>query len=150
MAIEAHGNQKYGDEPYDYHLANVATGARNIVKTMAGSIDTPEFILQVRATGWLHDVLEDTEKTAKDLLDAGVPSTVVEAVVLLTRKEDISHARYLMEIVEAEGDAGIIAWIVKVADTSSNLQHSTQELNKKRVKKYTAQLQYLMDNSKWI
>lgn len=37
-------------------------------------------------TGWLHDVVEDTDTTLADLTEAGLPAEVVAAVDALTRR----------------------------------------------------------------
>lgn len=49
-AIQAHGEQRYGDQPYKVHLYAVV----QILKDFGA---TPEQL----AAGWMHDVLEDTE-----------------------------------------------------------------------------------------
>lgn len=59
FAIEAHGNQKYGDKPYYYHL-------RAVVSTMQAFTIWDKDLL---AAGYLHDVLEDTNLTYEDLAD---------------------------------------------------------------------------------
>lgn len=41
-----------------------------------------------QAAAWLHDVLEDTELSAADLIEMGCPTDVVQAVKLLTRGEE--------------------------------------------------------------
>lgn len=147
MALEAHGSQMYGEEPYEYHLQHVAGNVAEIAQRIGGD---KSLQMLARSVAWLHDILEDTSRTKEDLIQAGVPFSIVAAVDLLTRKEGTSHQRYLMNIVVADGLVGKLAWLVKVADTATNLQHSTMELNKKRVKKYTSQLQYLMVNSQWV
>lgn len=59
FAIMAHGEQKYGDHPYEYHLNWVhevmlrhSVASSNLFTVMAG---------------WLHDVLEDTEISKEEL-----------------------------------------------------------------------------------
>lgn len=66
------------------------------------------------SVAWLHDVIEDTDITADDLLAAGVASAVVEAVELLTRtgKPD---AEYYAAIRENP-----VARAVKLADLTHN------------------------------
>ena len=57
FAIEAHGDQKYGEKPYYYHL-------RAVVSTMQAFTIWDKDLL---AAGYLHDVLEDTDVTFKEL-----------------------------------------------------------------------------------
>ncbi|MBH0022661.1 hypothetical protein [Salinibacterium sp. SWN248] len=65
---------------------------------------------------WLHDVIEDTDITASDLLKAGMLPEIVEAVVLLTRREDVADADYYEGIRHHP-----IALAVKLADIDDNL-----------------------------
>jgi (p)ppGpp synthase/HD superfamily hydrolase len=57
LAIIAHGNQKYGDHPYDYHLSRVVKVLQDYGFTDRKWVDA----------GWLHDALEDTMLTVHDL-----------------------------------------------------------------------------------
>ncbi|WP_341953378.1 hypothetical protein [Salinibacterium sp. TMP30] len=65
---------------------------------------------------WLHDVIEDTDITATDLLKAGILPEIVEAVVLLTRREDVADADYYEGIRQHP-----VALAVKLADIDDNL-----------------------------
>lgn len=47
-ALEKHAGQTYGDLPYEYHL-------RQVAELLEPFNDT------IRAAGWLHDVVEDTD-----------------------------------------------------------------------------------------
>ncbi len=67
------------------------------------------------AAAWLHDVLEDSAVTAQDLLEAGVVPEVVEAVVLLTRTDEVAEAEYYARIRGNE-----TARRVKLADVADN------------------------------
>jgi hypothetical protein len=64
---------------------------------------------------WLHDVLEDTTITAEDLLDAGVQREVLEAVLLLTRRNEVPTDLYYSRIREHP-----VARAVKLADIADN------------------------------
>ena len=59
FAIKAHGDQKYGTQPYGYHLSRV-----NEVMMRHPIAGTSLFIVMA---GWLHDVLEDTEINRQEL-----------------------------------------------------------------------------------
>lgn len=56
FAIQAHGDQKYGDAPYRNHLYHV----EQVVKRH----NYGDFL---EAAAWLHDVLEDTKVTYEEL-----------------------------------------------------------------------------------
>lgn len=51
-----------------------------------------------KAVAWLHDVLEDSDLTPEDLVQAGVPADIVDDVVRLTRIRGRSDAAYYAEI----------------------------------------------------
>lgn len=71
-----------------------------------------------QATAWLqHDVLEDSTVTRRDLLEAGIPGGVVEAVTVLTRTDAVSDADYYAGI-----RANPIALAVTRADIADNLE----------------------------
>ena len=53
----------------------------------------PTKALEVIATAWLHDVLEDTTETAQSLKKQGVSDEVIEAVVCLTKQKDQGYTR---------------------------------------------------------
>ena len=64
----------------------------------------------------LHDVVEDTEVTAADLLARGCPPEVVEAVVALSHLPDEPQEDYLRRVA-----ANPLAVAVKRADIGDNL-----------------------------
>jgi len=59
FAIHAHAGQRYGDAPYEAHLAHtVAVLKRH-------GLHDPELL----AAGWLHDTIEDTPVTRQAVVD---------------------------------------------------------------------------------
>ena len=54
FAISKHGNQKYGEHPYSYHLNYVV----NILTEYGYAKDDA-----IISAGWLHDTIEDTDTT---------------------------------------------------------------------------------------
>ena len=63
---------------------------------VASLVDTQE----EKAVALLHDVLEDSSVTAEELLNAGLPETVVTAVQVLTKKKGQDYQQYL-ELVKS-------------------------------------------------
>ena len=57
FAVEAHGDQRYGEEPYVVHLEAVHATAVEF-----GVTDAPTLI-----AAWLHDVVEDTDVTREQV-----------------------------------------------------------------------------------
>ena len=118
FALDAHGDQKYGDFPYSYHLGAVADLARPW-----GEV--------AEAVAWLHDVVEDTHVTSLDIFETfGDP--VAACVWIVTdpggssrrvRKARL-HER-LAQIVENDSRGFTQyrpALVVKVADRLANLR----------------------------
>lgn len=60
FALKAHGNQKYGTEPYSVHLAAVR-------QVLADFGITNPFLLQA---AWLHDTIEDTGTSRAEVVEA--------------------------------------------------------------------------------
>jgi (p)ppGpp synthase/HD superfamily hydrolase len=69
-----------------------------------------------RMAAVLHDVIEDTQVTAADLLAAGCPRRVVDAVIALSKVDGEPMPDYLMRVAADE-----IALVVKRADIADNM-----------------------------
>lgn len=69
----------------------------------------------------LHDVIEDTDHTAADLLAMGYPDDVVVAVQLLSRPEGDARPAYLEWVRSLAASGNRTAVRVKIADNEDNL-----------------------------
>lgn len=88
----------------------------------------------------LHDVIEDTDMTLNDL--QGFDDEIIEAIDLLTRKEEQSYNQYIKDISSNE-----LATKVKIADLKHNsdltrIDHPTQ-IDMDRVQKYSRSIKKL-------
>ena len=111
FAIQAHGNQRYGDAPYHVHLDAV--------------VELLEPYGPVAQTiGYLHDVVEDT-KVTKDDIEAMFDGFVADAVDILTDEPGANRAerkaRTYKKMSEVEGDL-CLALLVKTADRLANVK----------------------------
>jgi (p)ppGpp synthase/HD superfamily hydrolase len=124
LAKVAHAGQYRRDEatPYIRHPKAVAS-------RVAGDESA-------EAAAWLHDVLEDTHFTSKDLRKAGIPEEIVACVILLTKKEGATYEHYLSAIKKNP-----LAKKVKVADMLSNLADRPSE---RQIVKYAKGLLMLL------
>ena len=68
-----------------------------------------------KAVALLHDVIEDTEYTEADLINAGIPENVVDAVKAITHPEGQDYYEYLQEVKKNP-----LALKVKIQDVMHN------------------------------
>lgn len=103
LAEAAHHDQtdKIGD-PYIWHVRDVAAGLR-------------PFGLYSEMSGWLHDIIEDTDETEESLLARGVPEDVVRTVVAVTNQPGESYQAKIRKITAVPD-----AVLVKIADNAHN------------------------------
>lgn len=83
----------------------------------------------------LHDVIEDSDYSAEDLLAEGIPHEVVEAVTLLTKIDGETYDQFIDRVI---GNA--LASKIKLADIEDNINllrlESVREKDLERVAKY--------------
>lgn len=70
---------------------------------------------------WLHDAVEDGLTTFGALKEAGITDVEYSALFLLTRMPEEGYLDYIRAIRAADGQAGEIARIVKLADNRDNM-----------------------------
>lgn len=112
FAAVAHAGQTYEDDtPYDFHLQKVVD-----VLAMFGRTD-PVYV----CAGYLHDILEDTRKSYRDVNDR-FGEDVAELVFAVTnelgRNRKERAEKTYPKIVQTPG-----ALILKLADRIANVQH---------------------------
>ena len=81
------------------------------VRRVVAAVSTPEEKLAAA----LHDLLEDTDMTAADLLTEGCPPEIVRVVEALTRGDDESYEDFVRRAAQDP-----IARAVKKADVADN------------------------------
>ena len=105
---------------------------------VASQVDTEE----EKAVALLHDVIEDSPVSAEELLQAGLPETVVTAVQVLTKKKEQDYQTYLETVKKNP-----LARVVKLADLKHNSDlsrlSSITEKDKERLKKYKKAIDFL-------
>ena len=106
IAVEAHGDQKYGKSthPYVFHLDGVV----DTVELMRGGYiltlteDSAYFNMQMlRDVGFLHDTIEDTETTYLDIC-AEFGHEVADAVHICTHYLVDTYFDYIMKIATSK------------------------------------------------
>lgn len=130
FAINAHGDQMYGDKPYSYHLQQVVD---NVMIRTADNPMQPTYV----AVAWLHDTMEDCGVTFKELQDE-FGLAIADSVKRLTKTKDMDYNNYLAGCI-----VSAVAREVKICDTMANLQESFRNNRQKGMLKYPKQLAIL-------
>lgn len=116
FAVAAHGEQKYGDRPYSFHLDAVA------------AIAAP-YGAEAVTVAYLHDTVEDTDATVAEI-DSRFGSKVAACVSLLTdesganRKERKAKTYAKLAVVSGPTE---LALLVKAADRLANVRACVQD-----------------------
>ena len=105
---------------------------------VASQVDSEE----ERAVALLHDVIEDSSVTAEELLNAGLPETVVTAVQILSKKKGQDYQTYLKTV-----KSNPLARAVKLADLKHNSDllrlETITDKDLERLEKYKKAIDYL-------
>ena len=131
LSVEKHKNQtdKAGN-PYILHPLHVMEN----VNSKEGKI-----------VAILHDIIEDTDVTEDYLLKIGLSKRIVDAVVALTRSEDIDYQEYIKNL-----SSNPLAKEVKLADLEHNMDlkrlPTLEEKDLERNRKYQIAYHYLINN----
>ena len=87
-----------------------------------------------KIVGFLHDVIEDTDWTMKDIRCCGFAPEVQEAIALLTHdKERMSYEDYIMKIINS---GNTVAINVKQADLQHNIERGKSGGHQEKVAKH--------------
>ena len=131
LAVEKHKNQtdKAGN-PYILHPLHVMEN----VNSKEGKI-----------VAILHDIIEDIDITENYLLKIGLSKRIVDAVVALTRSEDMDYQEYIKNL-----SSNPLAKEVKLADLEHNMDlkrlPTLEEKDLERNRKYQIAYHYLINN----
>ena len=138
---KAHAGQTYGSHPYWTHPVAVAEKATELF----GHDDS------VYIVALLHDVIEDTPYTAKDLLDMGYSPKIVAAVELLSKDKSLSYEGNIEKIAKS---GNILAKKVKYADNFINFNGDKSHWDPKKAEKsnskYAASMKTLEPHLKFV
>jgi (p)ppGpp synthase/HD superfamily hydrolase len=109
FAVAAHRGHRYptdeiGREPFILHPLRVML-----------SVSTDD----ERVVAVLHDVIEESETTLDDLRRLGLSDVIIEALDLLTHRDDQPYEAYIERL-----SRNCLARSVKIADLRDNLGHN--------------------------
>lgn len=112
IARIAHEGQLYGGKSYyENHVLKVHARVAKLDE-------------ETQCIALLHDVVEDSDVTLQDLVDAGFSPVVVYGVMTMTHDPDKGYMEYLMDFVASK------AVVVKYADMSENLSNNPSAKNR--------------------
>ena len=137
ICLKAHeGQLDKGGHPYYLHPFKVASYGKTT---------------EERIVGYLHDTVEDTNITLKDLENYGFSKEIVLAVDAMTHREDESYDEYLTRLSKNP-----LATKVKINDFINNTDLSRlAKVTHKDIKRAYKYLKYLdrlieIDKGRWI
>lgn len=120
FAMKAHGQQKYGDMPYVFHLDQVVDLLRSYGE-------------EAQVIGYLHDAVEDTPLTVADV-EREFGRFVAECVSLVSDPpgpdRKTRKAQTYARLAKVRGETEL-ALIVKAADRLANVRMCIKENNRK-------------------
>ena len=93
-----------------------------------------------KCAGFLHDVVEDTNWTFKDLEHEGVPSDIIEILKLLTHDKTTDYYDYVQHIIDS---GNITAINVKRNDLTHNIARGRAFGYEELIKKHSKALEML-------
>lgn len=143
IANIAHCNQtdKAG-EPYMGHINRVKDNAVDICEDNNYNKTVERWCI---ITALMHDVLEDSPYTIKDLYEIGFDPYVVDACALMNHVKGVKYYEYIINLSKNK-----VATCVKLADLMDNLNcfrlKSFTLKDAKRIKKYILAKEFLMGN----
>ena len=127
LAFSYHKNQKYGLNPYSYHLDSVV----KFVKLYSYMI--PEDLKEdAICIAYLHDILEDTLCTQDEILRALNPRILL--IVKLLTKNESDLEKYFNKIALDD-----LAIFIKLCDRYSNILECIRDGNHRKLAKYKEQ-----------
>ena len=136
FAIKAHGGQKYGEFPYSVHLDDVAKIASEYGET-------------AQVVAYLHDVVEDTEVTPKEIEHA-FGGLVSRCVCILSdepgESRKIRKAATYQKMARISGPEEI-ALLVKAADRLANMRACVRSENEGFLDMYRAEHKVFRDSA---
>lgn len=89
--------------PYINHLLRVSSKMKNKTE---------------KTVALLHDIIEDTDVTAEELLELGFSQDIVDAVCILSRTQNETYAEFIDRIASSQNKLAIK---VKLADLEDNM-----------------------------
>lgn len=102
----------------EYHAEQLDKGGNPYIEHPVAVAEKVDTELE-KCVALLHDIIEDTDLTSEDLLKMGVPSVVVEKVLIVTHNPNENYSDYIKRVAKDP-----VAINVKLADIEHNMDLS--------------------------
>ena len=133
-----HRHQKYGDQPYMYHIWDVVEETKAILSARGIGEDHPEYWNYI-GVSMAHDLKEDCGVKDSTLYAIGCPDVVVVGINCMTKLKGETRQYYIMNRVLSNK----YSHVSKQADSLCNLKQSIRENALQRILKYTDNLRMM-------
>lgn len=100
-------------EPYFKHVQSVDKYVSNINRNWNEEYD--DLLVEAGIVSYLHNVIEDTSHSIRDLWDIKIPTNCISVIEYLTKKDGQDYWEYLKKIEQYK-----LAAVVKIADMTHN------------------------------
>jgi (p)ppGpp synthase/HD superfamily hydrolase len=157
FALEAHGDQKWGDKPYSYHLDGVVDILSDFVDPHLPNMEPSSRAEAqwLKAVGYLHDTIEDTEVTFLDLKREFTTSVALGVFALTNESGENRKEKFAKTYPKIK--ANPIAYVVKLADRIFNMRKGINgykthgnTIVQMYVKEYESFRENLFEASNWF
>lgn len=112
-------------EPYGLHCVRTSDRVSDVLRDFAINNLSPAKIILLKSVGLMHDLFEDTDATADDMFEVGIPRVFSGYVWMVTRNKEEdeftgepvqTYAQFIDKITRNE-----VSTIVKLADIADNM-----------------------------
>lgn len=139
--ISHEGQFDKGGQPYYHHVETVSRTTGDMIHNWHNTSN--DFLLKAQIVGYLHDIVEDTKVTMKDLWNLKFPTDSIQAIEILTKVDGVSYQEYLARVKRYK-----LAAVVKINDMIHNSDLSRMihviDSDRERQKKYLLAIDYLL------
>jgi (p)ppGpp synthase/HD superfamily hydrolase len=133
FAKKAHGNQKYGELDYSFHLNGVA----KVYREFKDIILDGNYMLDgiFLSACWLHDVIEDTSVTYKEVKEI-YGSVIAGLVYAVTDEDGETRKERKKKTLPKTRNHGRLAVALKLCDRIANVENCISTNNTKLLSMY--------------
>ena len=129
---------EYGEHPYMYHIQQVMDevlkmimGNKFVHHFMDDNLLHDELIDLYLTCAIGHDIIEDTNVVPYDMVELGIPYSVIIGILGVTKVDGESQEEYITKVC-----SNPMSLFIKIADSHCNMTQSVKDGDKKWSAKY--------------